>query len=312
MSKDFYYKGNVSVNARGKRTYSAKIDYGKYCNLNELENIDSVKSLACGESFILKDNVIEVLMDDEGDLVRLKNVLHLSEMILHEDFKMDCVDEFGIHRQVVAESVKVYQDHFGFVSKRCYQIKFDVQVEFSWSGDCLLEKRIKRDSLVKIESVKMMLESLKLQNDYPAEYRLFNIDGVMWIGRLSKRKRDLWNVLAKPIWNSINGSYSLIKFIQKTCPDKELRDRLQKIELSNIIEFENFQSEKLRNETEMDAIRKLLELQEGCSDSDGDEIKKKVGLYIVSQIRANPQKYVKSYFSSIRDCAKEVLGESSL
>lgn len=225
---------------------------------------------------------------------------------------MDCTDDFGFHRQVIIDSVKVNQERYGVLPNRFYRINFDLKVQFSQASASRLEKRVGRESLVKIEDVKTMLEALKLEYDYPGKYRLCNIDGTLWIRKVSKRKRNLWNVYARSIWNNICNKHLLVKMIQKTCPDTELRARLQKIDPSDIGLFENYLSEKEKNGAKVKAISKLVELKKDSDKSDGDELKKQVGLYIVSQIRANPQKYVKSYFSSIRGCAKEVLGESSL
>lgn len=307
MNNKCIYYSQAEVKVSGERTIKTDFTYWAICSTDELIEAEITQSLLNGKSITLANNEIYVGVDKSKGEPKLTQLLDVANNILQNDFKMECDDNFGMHRSVIAESVHIYPGDQQSGQETFFEIQFDVVIRLSTFDIDELVTEIQTNGFILLHPIlcKNFFRALKLAHDRPNNYMISKIQGKYWIHPYAYENKKLWKYYALQIWSTIDRDSDIIRLAQTTCPDKALRKRLQQISLPNYRILNDYQTDLEENTAKIEAMKKITAL----NDDKGD-LKEKVGLYIVQLIRENPQKYLNSVFPFIKEIAAEIQANS--
>lgn len=309
MSNSFFYKGNVTLADDNEFTMTdLKLDYdASYFVKNWLES-ETVQGLIHGESVTLTGNSIAVTTKETNNLPKLSKAIDIANRILQKSFQMECDDEYGLHRSVVADSIKIYPCKSIYNTINSFEIRFDLIARLIEIPTKKLVNKINRKGFVELTTSKLMefLNFFKLEYDNPSKYKITKIQRTYWIQQSKQDFPKGWDYYASQIWNSTQENDTVFRLMQLSCPNPELRKKLQTIDSPNDRILKSYSDDLMSDAVNIEALEKISELKNEKSSPEQTNIEARVGSYIVQQIRSCPKKFLNSKYTAIRNCADEV------
>lgn len=285
------YSGRVDVDSDGNKKFINNIDFDHGFTLQKFIESEMANELVLGKTTTLQKNTICINFDTTKHYPRVKELLDLCNHVLHEDFKMECDDEFGIHHKVDEKSIVIHNNRYIHGKEITIFIEFNLKIKISKTVKDALLKELNQGYFIKIDNIKLAIGALALISNCPGNYKLIKINGSYWIQRTSDLPLDLWKVYAPLIWDSIKEKKMLTKIIQETCPDLGLQKRLKEISPQNIIIFEDYQKNLDENFERIKAMQFLLDLNVDVSYPEKMDVKDRLMLYIARQFRQVPEDF---------------------
>jgi len=311
MSKEPYYWGEVTLTDNNEFTMiKPEFDCGASRPVNELLELEIVQDLISGKVVTLTRNFIHVNVKNRDKLPKLSKVINIAHHILQETFQMECDDEHGLHRTIVPENVKVYPCPNIFTPELFCTIQFDLVARLIEIAPKKLTDKIKREGFVELKPGEFMnlLNFYKLAHDNPNEYKITRNLWRHWVHQRKPNGKKLWDYYASQIWNSTKYDETVTRLMKISCPNLELRKKIQKINSNNDNNLKDIPSDLKYNAINLEALKKLSELMNDKTFPENISLAERVGSFIVQQIRDCPEKYLNSEFSSIKDFARKISG----
>ncbi|MCQ2089706.1 MAG: hypothetical protein MJY93_05610 [Fibrobacter sp.] len=315
MSKNPYYWGNVMLTDGNEFTMEdSGFEHGvTHYENNWIESSKLVQDLINGNSVTLTGNYILIGAKEKANLPKLTKAIDTAYLILQKCFQMECNDKYGLHRSVATESVKIYPYTSVYNTNYYFEIEFDLVANLAEYDPKKLMDIIKREGFVELKSDELMnvLNFSKLAHDNPSEYKITKNQWRYWIHRRKMDSKKIWDYYASQIWNSTKNDDTVTRLMQLSCPNTELRQKLQEMNSSNNNILKSFSSDLFFDAVNIEALNKISDLRNDKSFPEKMDIRERVGSYIIQQIRECPEKYLDSDFSFIKEYAGKIIAEKS-